>query len=159
VALTNGQKKGLHAAARQAGLTDDQRRIIQRGVGGHVSAADRGWTRADFIRVMAHYEREYCGGEIRGTAPRYWQDELKRLGPDDSLLWAIRREAKNLPDPMTDAQVDAFLSHMTGGAVAKVSQANSYWLSRLLDGLKALRKRREAEARAAGGDILSQSVH
>lgn len=145
MSLTNGQKKALHAVARQAGLNDEQRRVLQKGIGGHVSAADRAWTRAEFIRVMAHYEREYCGGEIRGNMPRYWQDQLAALGPNDSLVWRIRQEAAGLPDPMTDAQVDAFLARMTGSEIAKVADANAYWLSRLIEGLKALRKRREAE--------------
>ena len=155
MALTNGQKKALHSAARQAGLNDDQRRMIQTGIGGFDSAAAAGWSRDGFIRVMAHYEQEYCGGCLRGCTPHYWRDQARGAGPNDRLRFAIRREAAALPEPMTPEQLDAFLSRMSGGKETDVVAAGFYWLSRLFDGLKALgaRRRRELAAEIGGREV------
>jgi hypothetical protein len=151
MSLTNGQKKALHSAARQAGLNDDQRRMIQKGIGGFDSAAAAGWGRDGFLRVMAHYEQQYCDGCLRGCTPHYWRDQARGARPADRLLFAIRREAAGLPEPMTDSQVDAFLARMSGGKESDARASGVYWLSRLLDALKALGERRRREVAAEIG--------
>lgn len=143
MSLSNGQKRALHAAARAAKLNDDQRRMIQKGIGGHLSAADAGWTRHEFISVMAHLERQYCRDQIPGYTPKYWQTELRKSSPASSLAYACRCVAGELG--WSDAELDAFLAgpRMSGGKCLRVADAPVYWLSRLLGALKAIRNRRD----------------
>ena len=142
MALTNGQKKALHAAARQAGVGDDQRRMIQRNVGGFHSAADPTATRYGYIQVMAVLE-ELGGGALRGNTAGYWLAEARAARPDDALRFAIRRQGRLLG--WSAERLDAFLAsgHMSSGACGSVDAAGRYWLHRLLDALKAIRGRHE----------------
>lgn len=142
MALTNGQKRAVHAAARQAGVNDDQRRVIQRNVGGFHSAADLTATRYGYVQVMAVLE-EFAGGTLRGNTPGYWLAEARAAQPDDALRFAIRRQQRLLG--WSDEQLDAFVAsdHMSSGACASVGAAGRYWLHRLLDALKAMRSRQE----------------
>jgi len=142
MALTNGQKRALHAAARQAGVTEMERRFIQRNLGGFHSAADRTATRLGFIRVMAHYE-DACSGRLRGCTPRYWRSQADAARPGDALRFACRRQAEALGWPAE--RLDAFLAgpHMSGGRAASVAAAGPYWLHRLLDALNAMLARRQ----------------
>lgn len=140
--LTNGQKRALHVAAREAGLTEEERRIVQRTVGGFHSAADRTATRVGFIRVMAHYE-ELCGGRLSGKTRGYWASQSDRADPLDAMRYAIREQANLLG--WRPEQVDRFLAsdHMSSGRYRRVRDAPAYWLHRLLSALKVLVAREE----------------
>ncbi len=92
MSLTNGQKRALHVAARQAGIDEQQRRIIQRNIGGFHSAADKTASRQGFIACMGFYERR-CGGALEGNTAGYWQGEDDRANPTDSLVFACRKLA------------------------------------------------------------------
>jgi len=149
--LTNGQKKALHSAARQAGLSDEHRHMVQKSIGGFESAAAAGWTRQGFIRVMAYFEKA-AGGCLRGCTPWYWRDEAGPEHADDAIKHAISAIATTgLPEPMTPDQLDHFLERMSGGNCPRVAGASRYWLSKLLDGLKALADRRQRELAAELG--------
>jgi len=143
MSLTNGQKRALHAAARMAGVSEADRRLIQRNIGGFHSAADLTATRYGFICVMAHYE-EMCAGRLGHNTLGYWAGEARRAEPEDALRYAIRREAERLG--WRDEQVDRFLAseHMSSGQYRRVRDAPSYWLHRLLSALKAMLAREEA---------------
>jgi len=141
MALTNGQKKAIHAAARQAGIPEDMRRTVQQRIGGFWSAADATASRQGFIAVMAFHESR-CGGRLARCTPGYWSAEDARANPTDSLVYRIRAEASALG--MTEAGLDAFLAgeHMSRGACESVATAPAYWLRKLLQGLIEIRKRR-----------------
>jgi hypothetical protein len=143
MALTNGQKKALHSAARQAGLSEIERRMLQKSRGGFESAAAEGWTRQGFIRVMAALET-LCQGQVRGCSPGYWRDQERQATPGDGLRWRITQLAGELG--FSSDQLDAFLSsrHMSGGKFLHLADAPVYWLTRLLDALKAIQSRRKA---------------
>ncbi|HOD79984.1 MAG: hypothetical protein BWX88_02664 [Planctomycetes bacterium ADurb.Bin126] len=145
--LTNGQKKALHSAARQAGLDEQARRTVQRNVGGFHSAADRSASRDGFVAVMAFLE-DRCGGCLRGNTPGYWAQQRDQADPGDRLRWRIDQEANALG--WTKAQVNAFLSsrHMSGDLFGTVQQAPAYWLSRLLEGMIQIRKRMDSRSAA-----------
>ena len=147
MALTNGQKRALHAAARQAGVDEDQRRIIQRNVGGFYSAADKTASRQGFIAVMAFYERR-CGGALEGNTAGYWQAENDKANPTDGLVFACRKIAGRLG--LSNGQLDAFLAgrHMSCGACQSLEGAPAYWLRKLLEGLKAIEGRGARRATA-----------
>ena len=147
MALTAGQIKALHAAAREAGVPEDLRRSVQWHVGGFHSCSDRTAGRAGMIAVMAFYELR-AGGSLRGCSPGYWQSEDARANRTDALVYACRREARAMG--LSDRQLDAFVagSHMSNGACADVATATAYWLRKLLDGLKAIRRR---HGRRGGG--------
>jgi len=138
--LTNGQKKALHAAARAAGLDDAARRLIQRNVGGFHSAADRTATRAGFIACMAFYEAR-CGGRLMGARTGYWQAEDEKASPTDALLFRVRQLALKLG--MGDVGLSAFLAgpHISSGQYDDVATCPAYWLRKLLEGVKAIRRR------------------
>lgn len=144
--LTNGQKRALHAAAREAGLGDEQRRMIQGNVGGFRSAADLAATRYGYIQVMGVLE-DLAGGTLRGNTAGYWLAEARKAQPDDALRFAIRRQGRLLG--WSDVQLDAFAAsaHMSSGACESVDAAGRYWLHRLLDALKAIRSRQETPDR------------
>jgi hypothetical protein len=154
--LTNGQKKALHVAARQVGLNDAQRRILQRQVGGFYSAADSTATRHGFIAVMAALEEmAFSRGLKWPWTVSYWRDQRRAARPNDALVYAVRREARRLG--LAEDQVVRFLSgpHMSGGVAADLESAPAYWLIRLLEALKAIRRRaaipRTSARRAAYG--------
>lgn len=139
--LTNGQKKALHVAARNAGLTDDQRRLVQRQIGGFHSAADRRAGREGFIAVMRFYE-DRAGGRLPGCTAGYWAQQDDQANPTDALVHLCRKHAAALG--MTVEQLDAFVAgeHMSRGACVDVETATAYWLRRLLEGLKAMARRK-----------------
>ena len=141
--LSRKQKAVIHMAAQAAGYDDARRRIVQRTIGGFESCAGEA-TREGFIHVMAFFEAE-CRGQLPGYTPGYWRGECRRSGPGTSLEFACRREAKALG--WSDATLDAFMAgpKMSRGCYLRVAGASVYWLSRLLDGLKAIGKRRWAE--------------
>lgn len=147
MSLTNGQKRALHAAARQAGVDDEQRRLIQRNIGGFHSAADKTATRQGFIAVMAFYERR-CGGCLAGSTRGYWAFEDDKANPTDGLVFACRKTASRLG--LSNGQLDAFLAgrHMSCGACESIEQAPAYWLRKLLEGLKVIAKRNRGRATA-----------
>jgi len=138
--LSNGQKRALHAAARQAGLTEAERRLVQRNVGGFHSAADRTATREGFIAVMAFLEAR-CGGRLNGCGEGYWRGQDAAANPLDRLRWRIRREAE--ARGWTEADAEAFLAsrHMSGGACRLLAEAPAYWLTRLLQALIEMNRR------------------
>jgi hypothetical protein len=140
MALTNGQKKALHTAARQAGLGDEDRRLVQRNIGGFYSAADATATRRGFIACMAFYETR-SGGQLAGSQSGYWRAEDAKANPTDSLVHRIRVEADAVG--MSAADVDAFLASdkMSSGHCQGVNVAPAYWLNKLLSALIAMRKR------------------
>ena len=142
--LTNGQKKALHLAARAAGVDEAARRLIQRNVGGFHSAADRTATRQGFIAVMAFYESRCASGRaghLPGFTPGYWKGQDETANPTDAIVFRIRREAKALG--LNQARLNAFLAgpHMSSGAYDDVTACPAYWLRKLLEGLKAIRRR------------------
>ncbi len=150
--LSMKQIRMLHVIPRRLGLDDAARRMIQANVGGCASAADPAWTREGFIAVVAHYERA-AGGQLAGFSAAYWADQDGTAGPGDSLRWRIRREAREIG--LTDSQLESFLAgpHMTCGDHRRLDDAPAYWLARLLEGLKAMKRRHwtPGRQRAAGG--------
>ena len=152
MSLTNGQKKALHSAARQAGLSDEHRHMVQRSIGGFDSAKAAGWTRQGFIRVMAYFEKA-AGGALRGCTAWYWRGEAGPEHADDALRHAIRQAAAGLPEPMSPEQLDHFLARMSNGNSLAVEGASRYWLSKLLDGLRALSRRKRLELAAELGGV------
>ncbi len=145
--LTNGQKRALHCAARQAGVDEDQRRTIQQQLGGFYSAADPAASRRGFISVMAFYECR-CSGRLAGSTAGYWQAQDAQANPTDALVFACRKAGSGLG--LSNGKLDAFLAgrHMSRGACESLDTATAYWLRRLLDGLKAIAKRRRAKGAA-----------
>jgi len=141
MALTDGQKKALHSAARQAGFSDPDRRLVQQNIGGFYSAADRTASREGFIAVMAFYEG-HCGGRLAGCTPGYWASEDAKANPTDSMVHRINCEAKALG--MSPRQLDAFVagSHMTNGKFDTLAACPAYWLRRVLQALLEIRKRK-----------------
>ena len=146
--LTTGQKRALHLAARAAGVDEPARRLIQRNIGGFHSAADRTATRAGFIAVMSFYEKR-CGGHLAGFSKGYWAGEDERANPADALVHRIRKEARALG--MAEARLEQFLAgpHMSAGACRELATAPAYWLGKLLEGLKAIRRRTAAGRQAS----------
>jgi len=144
--LSIGQKTGLHAAARQAGLNEDQYRLVLRRLAGVDSAADPKWRRRDFIACMAFFEAK-AGGRLRGNTAGYWRDELRAARPGDALRHRVRREARRLG--WTDADLNRFLAsrRCSSGRFACIEDAPPEWLVRLLEALKAMAERREIEER------------
>lgn len=138
--LTNGQKKALHSAARQLGLLEPERRLVQRNIGGFFSAADRTASRQGFIAVMAFFEAK-AGGQIGGSDRGYWQDQDAHANPLDALRHRVNQAAKRMGWSSED--VDKFLAseHMSSGLFATAAEAPAYWLSRLLDGMQAIERR------------------
>jgi len=142
--LTNKQKMLLHVVPGKLGIDDEQRRTIQRTVGGFESAADRKATHAGFAAVMAFYE-DRAGGTLEGYTPSYWRHSHERNeaggGGQDRLVYLIRQQATQMG--WSAADVEHFLSskHCSSGLFGKLRQASNYWLSRCLDGMKAMAKR------------------
>jgi hypothetical protein len=147
--LSNKQKMLLHTAAAQAGYGgaehEDERRMVQRNIGGFFSAADKTATREGFIAVMAFYEK-HCGGQIGDFTRGYWAAEDAKANPLDSLRFRVNKLAAEMG--WTPADVDAFLhsKHMSSGIYGSVEEASAYWLTRLLEGLKAIRQRKAGTA-------------
>lgn len=139
--LTNGQKKALHCAAREAGLDREAYRLVIRNVGGFESAADKTAGRAGFIAVMAFFEAR-CGGRLRGRTQDYWAAENAKANPRDPLVYKIRQVAAALG--MDAAALDDFLAspHCSSGLYATLDEAPARWLAKLLEGLKAIYRKR-----------------
>ena len=139
--LSNKQKAMLHWVPQRLGLSDAERRIIQRNVGGFYSAADRTCTREGCIAVMAHYEGCFPDGRIPGSAVGYWAEECAKASPVDTLVFRIRAEAAALG--WTDVDVDMFLAskHCSSGRYQSIDEAPLYWLTRVLEALKAMHSR------------------
>jgi len=151
--LTNGQKKGLHAAARQAGLDEAAYRLVLRNLAGVSSSTDARFTRISFITCMAFFE-EAAGGTLRGCTPRYWQGEMESARPADGLLWRIRRDAKALG--WDEADLDRFLASakMSSGRHVSLAGAPAVWLVKVLQALKAMCGRQEAAANPGTPDKM-----
>jgi hypothetical protein len=148
--LSKGQKYAVHAAARAAQYDDARYRQVLKRLAGVRSCTDPRLTRENFIRVMAFFEAE-CAGRLPGFSPGYWSGQDLRTDPGDSLRFACRREAAALG--WTDEDLDSFLGsdRCSSGHCLRLDGASNYWLSRLLDALKAIRGRhgRALESRAA----------
>jgi hypothetical protein len=142
MSLSNRQKMLLHVASKAAGVIEESdRRLVQRNLGGFYSAADSTATRQGFIACMAHYER-LAGGALDGFTAGYWVGEDAKATPVDGLLWNITQQAGRMgwdPD-----EIDRFLAgkHMSSGTFSTVHEANAYWLTRLLEAMKAMARRR-----------------
>ncbi|MFB3893249.1 MAG: hypothetical protein ACE15C_14630 [Phycisphaerae bacterium] len=147
MALSTGQKRALHAAARQAGFDDsapggiERRRMVMRTVGGFHSAADRTATREGYIHVMAYFE-QLAGGCLRGCTRGYWTGQSKVARPADSLIWRIRRECERLG--MSPEQLDRWIAgpHMSAGECKGLADAPEHWLRKIVEALKAIGVRR-----------------
>lgn len=139
--LTNGQKRALHAAAREAGIEEWARREIQQRIGGFYSAADRSASREGYIAVMAFYESR-CGGRLSHSSPGYWAGEDARANPTDALAHKAVALARGLG--LSPEQLDDWIAgpHMSSGAAPNVQDASAYWLRRAIEGLKAIGRRR-----------------
>lgn len=138
--LTNGQKKALHSAARQAGLSDEMRRSVQRRLGGFYSAADRTATRWGFLAVMAFLERQ-AGGRLRGNTAGYWQEACEKERPEDALRFKARALGAELG--MDGGDLDRFLAsdRVSGGRARDLASAPRWALRKLVEALKAMRER------------------
>jgi len=149
VRLTNGQKKALHAAARQAGLDDAGYRTALRNFAGVRTAADPGVTRVGFISVMAFLEHT-SGGRLTGCDAGYWQGEMATARPADALLWRIRRDAVALG--WNEAHLNEFLAsdRMSSGRFTRIEETPAVWLVKVLEALKAMRARHGVAAGEAG---------
>jgi hypothetical protein len=141
--LTNGQKKALHSAARQAGVPEDMRREIQWHVGGFYSAADKTANRYGFLCVMSFLEAK-AGGTLAGCTASYWTDHRDRSSEHAATDFAIDRSRQELG--WTPADLDAFIAskHMTSGACDSMEQLTHYWRHRVRSALAAMLKRKAA---------------
>lgn len=139
--LSNKQKMLLHIVPEALGVTEAERRVIQRNVGGFFSAADATCTREGFIAVMAFYESKSPSGFLPGFDAGYWASAAETAGPNDPLIRRVRQEAFKLR--WGDRELNLFLAgkHMSSGRYRAVDDAPPYWLSRLLEALKAMNKR------------------
>jgi len=135
--LTNGQKKALHSAARQAGVAESLRRSIQRRIGGFWSAADRGATRHGFLAVMAFLEGR-CDGRLRGNTAGYWQAAYEREDPGSALRYKARALAEDLE--MDSGDLDRFVASdcVSGGRARDLVTAPRWALRKLVEALKAM---------------------
>lgn len=139
-------------AAKEAGIDpradEDQYRLVLRNVGGFRSAADKTASREGFIAVMAFFE-ERAGGKLSRADAGYWQGQDAQFNPRDPLIWKIRQQAKQLG--MTDGELDAFLAskHMSSGSYSRLADAPTRWLSKVLDGLRAIAHRKDTQPRKA----------
>lgn len=139
--LSNKQKMLLHTVPASLGITEAERRVIQRTVGGFFSAADKTCTREGFVKVMAFYESRAPGKCLPGGTPGWWTAEAdKTSGPNDSLIRRIRQEASRIG--WSEQQTVLFLSgkHMSNTHYRAIDDAPRYWLIRLLEGMKAIGK-------------------
>lgn len=154
MSLTNGQKRAIHAAARQAGLNRQQYETVIWHVGAFRSAADSTASRQGFIAVMAFLE-ERCDGCLRGNTSDYWRDQDRQHNPRDPIIHRIRQVAASLG--MDDHGLDEFMAgkHMSGGWYSSLNAAPTRWLVKLLEGLKAMERRR----RYANASRHGRSTH
>jgi hypothetical protein len=147
--LSKKQKMILHVTAAGLGISEEERRVIQRNIGGFYSSADRTATSEGFAAVMAFYE-DRSGGQLDGCSPGYWKraaaaNAAKSGGPSGSgssrLVYAVRAQAKRMG--WTEADVENFLAspHMTNGRYLRLEDTPAYWLSRLLNGMRAIAAR------------------
>ena len=139
--LSNKQKAMLHWVPAKLGISNTERRIIQRNVGGFYSAADKTCTREGFIAVMAFYESKFSDRRIPTFSVGYWDKENTKASADDTIIFRIRSEAAALG--WTDVDVDLFLAskHCSSGLYKSIDEAPMYWLVRLLEALKAMHNR------------------
>jgi len=145
MSLTNRQKTLLHVVPGQLAIPDCDRKTIQRNVGGFTSAADRDATHEGFAAVMAHYERT-AGGELPSFTPGFWaaahgRNEREGGGTAGRLRYAIGRQAANMG--WTPNDVDEFLAgkHCSDGKCQSTEDVTAYWLSRCLNGMRAIAER------------------
>jgi len=138
--LSNKQKMLLHVAAAQAGVNEDERRLIQRNVGGFHSAADTTTTREGFIAVMAFYEAR-AGGALDGFTAGYWRQADAEASPADATRYHLRRIAEEIDWPA--GLLDRFIAgpHMSNGACTGIDDAPEYWLLRAIEALKVIKAR------------------
>jgi len=141
--LSRRQLAAIHRAAQAAGYDDARYRLVLQNLAGVRSAKDPRLSRAGFIRVMAFFEGE-SKGVLPGFTAGYWRDQDRGVDPAASLRVACRRAALALG--WTDADLDAFLAsaRCSNGRFRALADAPAYWLSRALDALKAMAKRRDA---------------
>ena len=145
MSLTNGQKRAIHCAAREAGIDsrtdEDSYRLVLWNVGGFHSAADRTASRQGFIAVMAFFEQR-AGGGLTGCTFDYWADEDAKANPRDPIIYRIKRIAAGLG--MDDQGIEDFMEsrHMSSGAYRRLEDAPTRWLVKLLEALKAMQRRR-----------------
>ena len=143
--LTNKQKMLLHVAPGKLGIDAEQRRTIQRTVGGFESAADRKASHEGFAAVMAFYE-DRAGGALESYTKGYWAAASRRHadggGATDRLIHRIRRQAD--ARGWSEVDVERFLAskHCSSGKHLSLASASTYWLSRCLDGMTAIHGRR-----------------
>ncbi len=138
--LTNGQKKALHSAARQAGVPEWLRRSVQRRIGGFHSCADRTATRNGFLAVMAYLE-DWAGGCLRGNTPGYWRAAYEREDPESALRFKARALAADLA--MDSGDLDRFVAsdRVSGDRARNLATAPRWALRKLVEALKAMLKR------------------
>jgi len=150
MSLTNGQKRAIHAAARQAGIdprkNEDTYRLVLRNVGGFHSAAAKRASREGFIAVMAFLE-ERAGGQLKGNTPGYWAGQDATANPRDPIIYRIRQTASKLG--LSNEQIDAFLAgpHCSSGRYESLADAPTRWCVKVLEGLKQILARRDRKNR------------
>lgn len=147
--LTNRQKMLLHRVPQALGVDDAQRRVIQRNVGGFHSAADTTASHEGFCAVMAFYEGR-AGGTLDGFTAGYWQAAHQRneAGGGHSterLARRIRLLAAEMGWTLGDAEALLVSDHCSSGQAKRLDEAPAYWLSRLLDAMKAIAARQAGQ--------------
>jgi hypothetical protein len=156
--LTNGQKKALHCAARQAGIAEPMRRSIQRRLGGFYSAADRTATRHGFLAVMAFLE-DRAGGRLRGNTAGYWQAAYEKEDPESALRYKARLLGADLG--MDGGDLDRFVAstRVSGGRARDLATAPRWALRKLVEALKAMRERRGTQGRRDEGTEVGNGAN
>lgn len=144
--LTNGQKRAAVVAARALGLNEADRHNAQRHLLGCASLAEARAGRAGFIRLMAFYEglADKRPGVSLGSTPDYWRRQAAAAGDLDAMRWKVRQEATALG--YDEEHLSNFLASdkLSRGACRDLDTCPVYWLTRLLNALKAMRQRKEA---------------
>jgi cytochrome c2 len=142
MALSAKQKMLLHTVPQALGISDEERILIQRSLGGFHSAADPTAGREGFIAVMAHYESRSPGGQIAGNTPGYWQTEDRKVTSGEAGRQAkiamIRKACAQLN--WSDQTLNNFLCgpRMSSGLFGHADEASDYWLRKCLQALLAI---------------------
>lgn len=143
--LSKKQKMLLHTVPAALGISNEERILIQRSLGGFHSAADPTAGREGFIAVMAHYEARSPGQKIAGNTPGYWAAENKKVTSGEAgrqAKLAMIYKAK-LQLNWSYITLDNFLGgpRMSNGVFGHIDEASDYWLKKCLQALLAIIKR------------------
>lgn len=143
--LSKRQIAALHMAAKQAGITDAQRRTVMRTLAGVDTCTSPAWGRYDYQRVMAQLE-DLAGGDLDGYTPHYWRRQADGGAPLDAMLHRVRQVARRLG--WSDGDLDRFVAsgHCTSGMYRTLEDLPVYWLARCLEALQAMLRRQTTQS-------------